>query len=110
MSSGEQIILSCPLALRVRVAAPPAARVVNCLLVIFIVFLLKRVGPVRADTELKLEEQLIGVAQTLIVAVAELRTNLAELAGPVGDEKGLLLVVSRRAEEAIGLVDPHPCE
>src|SRR5882672_9659163 len=66
--------------------------------------------PVRADTELKLKQQLVGVAQACITPVAVLRANLAELARPVRQDNGLLRVLSLRADQPVRFIDSHPSE
>src|SRR5712691_3897479 len=64
----------------------------------------------RTDAELELEQQLIGVAQARIAAVAILRANLAEFAGPISQDSRLLRVIRRRTEQPVGLVDAYAGE
>src|SRR5205823_5663115 len=67
-------------------------------------------SPVRPNAELELEKQLIRVAQPGIAAVAVLGANLAEFARPVCQDKRLLFVVRRRAEQPVGLIDANAGE
>src|SRR5262245_16192923 len=107
MSSVDVMTLSGPLA---ACAIPAAATVMNCRRVMFIADSLKRMRPVRADTELKLEQQLVRITKALIAAMAILRPNLAELARPVGDENRLLCVRVLRADQPVCPVDSYSAE
>src|SRR6266704_2181174 len=70
----------------------------------------ERMRPVRSNTILNLEQQLIGRTQALVVSVAELGPNLAEFAGPICQDNRLLPILCAGTEEAIGLIDAHAAE
>src|SRR2546421_8287207 len=86
ISSVDVTTFSAPFAARAtfKAATPAAATVMNCRLVMSTLFPLEGVRPMGADAELKLEQQLVGIAKARIAAVPILRANLAELARPIG--------------------------
>src|SRR5258708_32482386 len=61
-------------------------------------------SPMRPDTELELEQQLIGVAQARITAVTILCANLAEFARPRSQDSRLLRVIRRLTEQTVRLI------
>src|SRR2546423_13362122 len=65
---------------------------------------------VRADRELELKQQLVGAVDERVIRAPVLRTHLAELARPVGDDERRAGVGERGVRRATGTIVPDAAE